>query len=124
MRFVEVPEVASRINGLLSGEYQFACDIPPDQIADHREESPRSRSRADRSPTTASPCSTRTTSSLPIRVMRRAITHAIDRQAIVDSLWAGRTRVPRRPAVGILRQMFIEGWTVPAFDPAKARRIC
>ena len=33
IRFVEVPEVASRINGLLSGEYQFACDIPPDQIA-------------------------------------------------------------------------------------------
>ena len=33
IRFLEVPEVASRINGLLSGEYQFACDIPPDQIA-------------------------------------------------------------------------------------------
>ncbi len=31
-RFVEVPEVSSRINGLLSGEYHFACDIPPDQI--------------------------------------------------------------------------------------------
>ena len=33
IRFVEVPEVSSRINGLVSGEYQFACDIPPDQIA-------------------------------------------------------------------------------------------
>lgn len=32
IRFIEVPEVTSRINGLLSGEYQFACDIPPDQI--------------------------------------------------------------------------------------------
>ena len=27
-------------------------------------------------------------------LVRRAFTHAIDRQAIVDSLWAGRTRVP------------------------------
>jgi peptide/nickel transport system substrate-binding protein len=26
--------------------------------------------------------------------IRRAMTHAIDRQAIVDSLWGGRTRVP------------------------------
>ncbi|HEY0421614.1 MAG TPA: ABC transporter substrate-binding protein, partial [Acetobacteraceae bacterium] len=34
LRLVEVPEVASRINGLLAGEYQFACDIPPDSIAD------------------------------------------------------------------------------------------
>jgi len=33
IRFVEVPEVSSRVNGLLSGEYQFACDIPPDQIS-------------------------------------------------------------------------------------------
>jgi Bacterial extracellular solute-binding proteins, family 5 Middle/Binding-protein-dependent transport system inner membrane component len=33
IRFIEVPEGASRINGLFSGEYQFACDIPPDQIA-------------------------------------------------------------------------------------------
>src|SRR5260221_10649088 len=27
LRLIEVSEVSSRINGLLSGEYQFACDI-------------------------------------------------------------------------------------------------
>src|SRR5258705_2691829 len=32
LRFLEVPDVASRVNGLLSGEYQFSCDIPPDAI--------------------------------------------------------------------------------------------
>src|SRR6187549_285893 len=32
IRFVVVPEVASRINGLLSGQYDFICDVPPDQI--------------------------------------------------------------------------------------------
>jgi peptide/nickel transport system substrate-binding protein len=32
VRFVEVPEVASRINGLLAGDFHFACDVPPDQI--------------------------------------------------------------------------------------------
>src|SRR5476651_1843904 len=30
IKLVVVPEVSSRINGLLTGEYQFACDIPPD----------------------------------------------------------------------------------------------
>ena len=34
IRFVEVPEPSSRVNGLLSGEYDFACDVNPDQIAD------------------------------------------------------------------------------------------
>src|SRR5258708_12166116 len=33
LRFLEVPEAASRIAGLQSGEYQLACDIPPDQIS-------------------------------------------------------------------------------------------
>ncbi|MGO8484919.1 ABC transporter substrate-binding protein, partial [Rhizobium leguminosarum] len=32
IRFVEVTEVASRVNGLLSGEYNLASDITPDQI--------------------------------------------------------------------------------------------
>ncbi len=48
IRFIEVPEVASRINGLLSGEYQFACDIPPDQI-EGIERTTLSRFRAVRS---------------------------------------------------------------------------
>jgi peptide/nickel transport system substrate-binding protein len=33
LRFVVVPEVASRIHGLLSGQFDFICDLPPDQIA-------------------------------------------------------------------------------------------
>jgi len=33
LRLVEVPEVSSRVNGLLAGEFQFACDMPPDQIS-------------------------------------------------------------------------------------------
>ena len=32
LRFVEVPEVASRVNGLRAGDFDFACDLPPDQI--------------------------------------------------------------------------------------------
>ena len=32
VRLVVVPEVASRINGLLAGQYDFICDVPPDQI--------------------------------------------------------------------------------------------
>src|SRR5579863_10140524 len=34
LRLVEVPEVSSRVNGLLAGEFQFACDLPPDQIGE------------------------------------------------------------------------------------------
>src|SRR3546814_6729207 len=32
VRLVVVPEIASRVNGLFSGQFDFICDMPPDQI--------------------------------------------------------------------------------------------
>lgn len=47
--------------------------------------------------------------------------HAIDRKAIVDALWAGRTQVPAGLQWPFYGQMFVQGWTVPEFDLAHAR---
>jgi peptide/nickel transport system substrate-binding protein len=55
--------------------------------------------------------------------IRQAITHSIDRQAIVDSLWAGRTRVPPGLQWEFYGPMFIEGWTVPEYDSKKAQAL-
>ena len=33
IRFVEVPEISQRVYGLRAGDFDFACDLPPDQIA-------------------------------------------------------------------------------------------
>lgn len=93
IRFIEVPEVASRVNGLLSGEVQFACDIPPDQIAGIE----RNARFEVQGATIHNHRITVFDKNHPQLVdprIRRAMTHAIDRQAIVDSLWGGRTRVP------------------------------
>ncbi len=121
LRFVEVPEVASRVNGLLSGEYQFACDIPPDQIADIEKHAafevqggtiPNHRIMAfDKNNALRDPR------------LRLAMAHAIDRKAIVDSLWAGRTVVPAGLQWPFYADMFVTGWTVPEFDIAKAREL-
>ena len=115
IRFVEVPETASRINGLLSGQYQFACDIPPDQIAQIEKNSAfevqdgtilnhRLTVFDKNHPQLQNP------------LVRRAMTHAIDRQAIVDSLWAGRTVVPKGLQWPYYGDMFVSDWSVPAFD--------
>jgi peptide/nickel transport system substrate-binding protein len=122
IRFVEVPEVSSRINGLLSGEYQFACDIPPDQIPGIE----RNRAFEVQGGTVLNHrliCFDKTHAQLRDARVRRAFTHAIDRKAIVDSLWAGRTEVPRGLQWPYYDQMFVAGWEVPRFDPAEARRL-
>jgi len=122
IRFVEVPEVSSRINGLLSGEYQFACDIPPDQIAGIE----RNRAFEVQGGTILNHRLTvfdKNHPQLRDARVRRALTHAIDRQAIVDALWAGRTRIPKGLQWEYYGEMFHADWEVPRFDPAEARRL-
>ncbi len=122
IRFVEVPEVASRVNGLLSGEYQFACDIPPDQISGIEKNAAfevqggtitnhRLTVFDKNHPQLANP------------LVRRAFTHAIDRQAIVDLLWSGRTVVPAGLQWDFYGDMFVKGWTVPEYNPDLARQL-
>jgi peptide/nickel transport system substrate-binding protein len=119
IRFVEVPEVASRVNGLLSGEYQFACDIPPDLIGEIE-------SNAAFEVQGGTILNHRLTvfdknhAQLADPRVRRAMTHAIDRQAIVDSLWAGRTVVPAGLQWPYYDDMFHADWTVPEFNPELA----
>jgi peptide/nickel transport system substrate-binding protein len=122
IRLVEVPEVSGRVNGLFSGEFDFACDIPPDMVAvverNSRFEvlgSPINNIRImglDQSnPVLANP------------LVRRAITHAVDRRMIVDALWAGRTEVPRGLQLENYGPMYLRDWENPRFDPAEARRL-
>lgn len=122
IRFVEVPEVSSRINGLLSGEYAFACDIPPDQIPGIE----RNRAFEVQGGTILNHrlvCFDKNFPVLRDPRVRRAMTHAIDRQAIVDALWAGRTVVPRGLQWEYYGDMFLSDWSVPRFDLAEARRL-
>ena len=122
IRFVEVPEVSSRINGLLSGEYQFACDIPPDQIPGIE----RNRAFEVQGGTILNHrliCFDKNFPALRDARVRRAMTHSIDRQAIVDALWSGRTTVPRGLQWDYYGEMFISDWSVPRFDLTEARRL-
>ncbi len=109
IRFVEVPEVSSRINGLVSGDYQFACDIPPDQIAGI-EKNAAFEVQGGTILNHRLTVFDKNHAQLANPLVRRAFTHAIDRQAIVDSLWAGRTRVPNGLQWEFYGDMFHADW--------------
>lgn len=120
IRFVEVPEVASRVAGLLSGQYQFACDIPPDQIGEI-EKNPAFEVQGGTIQNHRLICFDKNNAQLSNPLVRRAFTHAIDRQAIVETLWAGRTRVPAGLQWEFYGDMFHADWKVPDYDPKVAR---
>jgi peptide/nickel transport system substrate-binding protein len=56
-------------------------------------------------------------------LVRRALTHSIDRQAIVDQLWAGRTRIPRGLQWEFYGDMLAAEHDAPRYDLAEARRL-
>jgi peptide/nickel transport system substrate-binding protein len=122
VRFVEVPELASRINGLLAGEYDFACDVTPDQIP-LVEKSPRHEVVGGLIPNIRVLVMDKHHPTLVDPRIRQAISHAIDRQAIVDSIWNGRTRVPKGLQFEFYGPMYISDWSVPAYDQSLARTL-
>ena len=122
LRFVEVPEVSSRINMLLSGEADFACDIPPDQVSTV-ERSARHEVVGGDIMNHRLTVFDKNHPALRSPLLRRAMTHAIDRQSIVDALWGGRTRIPKGLQFEFYGEMFIADWAVPRFDLAEARRL-
>ncbi|GEP60577.1 ABC transporter substrate-binding protein [Reyranella soli] len=122
VRMVVVPEVATRINGLLAGQFDFICDVPPDQI-------PGIEKNAKFEVLGSTIVNHRLTvfdknhPRLADPRIRQAFTHAIDRQAIVEALWSGRTRVPAGLQWEFYGPMFVDNWTVPAYDQAKAKQL-
>ena len=122
IRFVVVPEVASRINGLLSGQYDFICDVPPDQIGTLAQ-NPKFEVQGGLITNHRILVFDKNHPRLADPRIRQAITHSFDRQAIVDSLWAGKTRVPPGLQWEFYGPMFIEGWKVPEYDPKKAQAL-
>jgi peptide/nickel transport system substrate-binding protein len=93
LTFLQVPEVAQRVNGLRSGEFHFASDLPPDQIKTV-EADPRLHVVGGLVPNHRITTFDKFDTALRDPRLRLAMAHAIDRQSIVDSLWLGRTRVP------------------------------
>lgn len=122
VRYQVVPEVSGRVNGLLSGEYDFVADVPPDQIktieANPKFEvvgGPALNHRLivfdKHHPQLADP------------KIRLALAHAIDRDAIVSTLWAARTSVPAGLQWEYYGPMFHKDWSVPRYDPQLAARL-
>ena len=122
VRLVVVPEVATRINGLLAGQFDFICDVPPDQIPGI-EKNPKFEVLGSTIVNHRLTVFDKNHPRLADPRIRQAFTHAIDRQAIVEALWSSRTRVPAGLQWEFYGPMFVENWTVPSFDLAKAKAL-
>jgi peptide/nickel transport system substrate-binding protein len=122
LRFVQVPEVAQRVNGIRAGQYHFACDLTPDQIKTV-ESDPKLEVVGGPIPNIRMSVFDKYDTALKDPRIRQALTHAIDRRQIVKELWLGRTIVPPGLQFAFYGDMLVSGWTAPEFDLAKAKAL-
>jgi peptide/nickel transport system substrate-binding protein len=122
LTFKVVPELAARVAGLFTGEYDLITEVTPDQLE---------AINANKDTEVAGgPI-------LNIRVLlfdtrnpvlkdpriRQALTYAIDRQLIVDTLYGGRTKVPQGMQMDVFGDMYVPEHKALPFDPAKAKAL-
>jgi len=117
-----VPELAARIAGLVSGEFQIIVDVTPDQIEVlNRYDDIDVRSVVLENSNvlvfnTANPV-------LSNKYLRQAMSYAIDRKKLVDNLWGGRNYTPNGHQIRSFGPMYFPDRKGYAYDPQKAKAL-
>lgn len=123
IRFVEVPEVAGRIAGLASGDFDLITVVPPDQID--------TIARYDDIEVVGGPGAKMRIiifnqgdfahPMMKNRHFRRALTFSIDGQLIAKALFAGRAGVPNGLQLPSFGPIYDDSYPQPVFDLERAR---
>lgn len=122
LNFLVVPEGASRINGLMSGEYDIVSDVGPDQV-------PLIKASPDFEVVGGPVANIRfialdeTHGPLKNPLIRQALSHSIDRQTIVDTLWSGLTAQAQGFQHESFGDLFVKDFKSPSYDPELAKKL-
>lgn len=120
--FKVMPELASRVSALRAGDVDMITEVTIDsakeigaianlEVAGGPIQNLRVLIFDQKHPVLANP------------KVRQALSLAIDRNAIVASLYDGKTIVPRSHQHASYGAMFQADWPMPGFDPAKAKAL-
>jgi len=120
--FREVPELATRIAGIASGEFDIIVDVTPDQIATLK----RYNDIDVRSTVLENSHILVFNMSAPVfkdKRLRQAMSLAIDRKILRDSLWQGLNYTPNGYQLEVFGPLYDAKRTGYAYDPQRAREL-
>ena len=122
IEFRIIPEVASRIAALVSGDVDIASNIPPDQIETLESDPEVTLSGIPIANIRTIVLNTRVPVTANKR-MRQALSLAIDRQLIIDTIWGGRALLPHGYQFDNWGPLYNPDRPTPAYDPDRAREL-
>lgn len=123
LTFVEVPELSSRVAGLRSGEFDLITEVPPDQI--------KPLSRDGKIDIVGGPIDNVyaivfDAKSNPVMAdprIRQAFSYAIDRDLLVQALFAGKTATANSFQLKTFGELYLPELETKRYDPQKAREL-
>ena len=118
--FKSVPEVAARISGVVSGEYDISVEVPPDQweVLDRYDDIVRKSVVLDNSHVLVF-----NTQTIKSKKLRHAMSLAIDRKKLINSLWKGQTYTPNGHQLASFGEMYQADRKGYSYDPEKAKQL-
>lgn len=120
--FREVPELSARIAGLVSGEYDLIVEVSPDQIDSLSQRDGIDVHTVVLENTHIVKFNT-TDPALADKRIRQALSLAIDRELLIDALWAGRTYTPKGHQLPAFSEMYDDTRVGYEYDPDRARAL-
>lgn len=117
-----IPELASRVNALKAGELDLVTDIPPDQFAEIKSAPDLEVAGGPVQNIRSIVFDTNDTILKDARI-RRAMSLAIDRKLLVESLWDNVLPVPNAYQLPSYGDGYIKDYPELAYDPAKAKEL-
>jgi peptide/nickel transport system substrate-binding protein len=122
IEFRIMPELATRMNGLLTGEVDLITDVPPDQFTEIAKR-PELEVAGGAVQNIRYLAIDAETPGLTDPRARRALSLALDRKLFVESLWDNRVPVPNGFQLPSFGSGYIEDYPALAYDPDLARRL-
>ena len=122
MTFRQVPELASRVAGLVSGEMDLIVNIPPDQVQVFE----RYKNIETKSLALANTQLLTFNTNHPLlkdKRVRQALSLAIDRPALITALWQNQAYVPNGHQMEDFGAMYNPNRPPPAHDPERAKQL-
>ncbi|MDE2912037.1 MAG: ABC transporter substrate-binding protein [Paracoccaceae bacterium] len=120
--FVEVPEISTRIAGLVTGEFDIAVDITPDQLPvleRYDEIQVKSVTRENTHVVTFNTAHPM----LSDQRLREALSLGINRAELVETIWRGTTETQQGPQLRAFNEMYLDDLPGFAYDPERARAL-
>ncbi|ATU95525.1 ABC transporter substrate-binding protein [Phyllobacterium zundukense] len=117
-----IPELASRMNALAAGEVDFITDLSPDLFAEIERQS--GLEVAGGAVQNIRCLAIDTTGPVLSQVgVRRALSLALDRKALVEALWQSRVPIPNGFQFPSFGEGYIEDFPALAYDPDLASKL-